>query len=183
MYESLKREAAEAFEELCESVNLKRGNLIVIGGSSSEIRGGHIGKDSSYEVGTAVVSTLIEKADEKGLHLAFQCCEHLNRALIIERKIADELGYEEVTVVPWLHAGGAFSTNAYYTFKDPAAVLQIKADAGLDIGLTMIGMHLKRVAVPVRLKNNKIGEALVVAARTRPPLIGGERAHYRREKR
>ena len=105
MYESLKREAAEAFEELCESGNLKRGNLIVIGGSSSEIRGGHIGKDSSYEVGTAVVSTLIEKADEKGLHLAFQCCEHLNRALIIERKIADELGYEEVTVVPWLHAG------------------------------------------------------------------------------
>ena len=91
MYESLKREAAEAFEELCESGNLKRGNLIVIGGSSSEIRGGHIGKDSSYEVGTAVVSTLIEKADEKGLHLAFQCCEHLNRALIIERKIADEL--------------------------------------------------------------------------------------------
>ena len=117
------------------------------------------------------------------MHLAFQCCEHLNRALIIERKIAEELGYEEVTVVPWLHAGGAFSTNAYYTFKDPAAVLQIKADAGLDIGLTMIGMHLKRVAVPVRLKNNKIGEALVVAARTRPPLIGGERAHYRREER
>lgn len=152
MYESLKREAAEAFEELCKSGNLKRGNLIVIGGSSSEIRGGYIGKDSSYEVGTAVVSTLIEKADEKGLHLAFQCCEHLNRALIIERKIADELGYEEVTVVPWLHAGGSFSTNAYYTFKDPAAVLQIKADAGLDIGLTMIGMHLKRVAVPVRLK-------------------------------
>ena len=168
MYESLKREAAEAFEELCKSGNLKRGNLIVIGGSSSEIRGGYIGKDSSYE---------------KGLHLAFQCCEHLNRALIIERKIADELGYEEVTVVPWLHAGGSFSTNAYYTFKDPAAVLQIKADAGLDVGLTMIGMHLKRVAVPVRLKNNKIGEALVVAARTRPPLIGGERAHYRREER
>ena len=183
MYESLKREAADAFEELCKSGNLKRGNLIVIGGSSSEIRGRYIGKDSSYEVGTAIVSTLIEKADEKGLHLAFQCCEHLNRALIIERKIVDELGYEEVTVVPWLHAGGSFSTNAYYTFKDPAAVLQIKADAGLDIGLTMIGMHLKRVAVPVRLKNNKIGEALVVAARTRPPLIGGERAHYRREER
>ena len=85
--------------------------------------------------------------------------------------------------MPWLHAGGSFSTNAYYAFKDPAAVLQIKADAGLDIGLTMIGMHLKRVAVPVRLKNNKIGEALVVAACTRPPLIGGERAHYRREER
>ena len=98
-------------------------------------------------------------------------------------KRLEMLGYEEVTVVPWLHAGGSFSTNAYYTFKDPAAVLQIKADAGLDIGLTMIGMHLKRVAVPVRLKNNKIGEALVVAARTRPPLIGGERAHYRREER
>ena len=99
----------------------------------------------------------------------------------MERKTANKFGYEEVSVVPWLHAGGAFSTNAYYAFKDSVAVAQIKADAGLDIGLTMIGMHLKRVAVPVRLKNNQIGEAIVIAAYTRPPLIGGERAHYRKE--
>lgn len=181
MYESLKKETAAAFNELCTIAQFKAGSLIVIGGSSSEVRGGHIGKDSSYEVGTAIVSTLIEQAQAKGIHLAFQCCEHLNRALVMERKIAEALGYEEVTVVPWLHAGGAFSTNAYYAFKDPVVVIQIKADGGLDIGLTMIGMHLKRVAVPVRLQNNKIGEALVIAARTRPPLIGGERARYIKE--
>lgn len=183
MYESLRMETSAAFKELCLIGNLRPGSLIVIGGSSSEIRGGHIGKDSSYEIGTAVVSTLIEQANEKSLRLAFQCCEHLNRALIVERDVANQFGYEEVAVVPWLHAGGAFSTNAYYAFKDPIVVAQIKADGGLDIGLTMIGMHMKRVAVPVRLKNNKIGKALVVAARTRPPLIGGERAHYRREER
>ena len=123
----------------------------------------------------------MEEAEKEGLALAFQCCEHLNRALIMERSEAEKRGYEEVTVVPWLHAGGAFSTNAFYHFKDPVAVMEIKADGGLDIGLTMIGMHLKRVAVPVRLVNHHIGAALVAAARTRPPLIGGERAHYVRE--
>ena len=181
MLEELREEAKKAFDELCENANFRKGSLIVIGGSSSEIRGGRIGKDSSYEVGTAVVEALMEAADAKGLRLAFQCCEHLNRALIVERETAEHFGYQEVTVVPWLHAGGAFSTNGYYHFKDPVAVEEIKADGGLDIGLTMIGMHLKRVAVPVRLQNNHIGEALVVGAKTRPPLIGGERAHYMRE--
>ena len=181
MFEDLQEQAVKAFHELCEISHFRKGSLIVIGGSSSEIRGGHIGKDSSYEVGTAVVTALMEEAEKAGLALAFQCCEHLNRALIMERSEAEKRGYEEVTVVPWLHAGGAFSTNAFYHFKDPVAVMEIKADGGLDIGLTMIGMHLKRVAVPVRLVNNHIGAALVAAARTRPPLIGGERAHYVRE--
>ena len=181
MYEDLKEEAHKALGELWEVSHFRKGSLLVIGGSSSEIRGGHIGKDSSYEVGTAVVNALMEVAKKKELHLAFQCCEHLNRALIMEREEAEKRGYEEVTVVPWLHAGGAFSTNAFYSFKDPVAVEEIKADGGLDIGLTMIGMHLKRVAVPVRLTNNRIGCAIVVGARTRPPLIGGERAHYTRE--
>ena len=181
MFEELREEAKKAFDELCEVAQFRKGSLIVIGGSSSEIRGGHIGKDSSYEVGTAVVEALMEAAKEKELRLAFQCCEHLNRALIVERETAEHFGYQEVTVVPWLHAGGAFSTNAFYHFQDPVAVEEIKADGGLDIGLTMIGMHLKRVAVPVRLTNNHIGAALVVGAKTRPPLIGGERAHYSRE--
>ena len=181
MYEDLIKEATDAFNELCEISGFREGSLIVVGGSSSEIRGGHIGKDSSYEVGTAVVTTLMKLAGEKHLQLAFQCCEHLNRALVMEKQDAEERGYEEVTVVPWLHGGGAFATNAYYHFKDPVAVEEIKADGGLDIGLTMIGMHLKRVAVPIHLKNNRIGEAIVTGARTRPPLIGGERAHYRRE--
>lgn len=181
MYEDLKKEAAEAFEELLSQSHFRKGSLIVIGGSSSEIRGGRIGKDSSYEVGTAVVETLMEIAEKNGLRLAFQCCEHLNRALIVERETAEKYVYEEVTVVPWLHGGGAFATNAYYHFRDPVAVEEIKADGGLDIGLTLIGMHLKRVAVPVHLTHNRVGEAIVTGARTRPPLIGGERARYKKD--
>ena len=111
----------------------------------------------------------------------FQCCEHLNRALVVERETAERFGLEEVTVVPWLHAGGAFATSAYERFKEPVVVETVRAHGGLDIGLTMIGMHLRRVAVPVRLTHNRIGNALVCGARTRPPLIGGERARYTRE--
>ena len=181
MYEQIRKETAEAFEELCEIADFPQESLIVIGGSSSEIKGGNIGKDSTYEIGTAVIESLLGIAKQKKLFLAFQCCEHLNRALIMERKVAQIKNYQEVTVVPWLHAGGAFATNAYYHFDDPVAVESIKADGGLDIGLTMIGMHLRKVAVPVRLKNNHIGKAIVIAARTRPPLVGGERAHYKRE--
>lgn len=181
MYEDLKKEAAAAFEELLDTAHFREGSLLVIGGSSSEIRGGKIGKDSSYEVGMAVVETLMDLAAKHHLRLAFQCCEHLNRALIVERETMEKYGYQEVTVVPWLHGGGAFATNAYYHFKDPVAVEEIRADGGLDIGLTMIGMHLKRVAVPIHLTHNRIGEAIVTGARTRPPLIGGERAHYHRE--
>ena len=128
-----------------------------------------------------MIESLLAIAKQRKLFLAFQCCEHLNRALILERKVAQIKNYQEVTVVPWLHAGGAFATNAYYHFDDPVAVESIKADGGLDIGLTMIGMHLRRVAVPVRLKNNRIGKAIVIAARTRPPLVGGERARYTKE--
>lgn len=181
MYEDLQKQAADSFEELISDARFREGSLIVIGGSSSEIRGGTIGKDSSYEIGTAVVGSLMKVAVKHKLLLAFQCCEHLNRALIVEREVMEKFHYQEVTVVPWLHAGGAFSTNAFYMFKDPCAVEEIRADGGLDIGLTMIGMHLKRVAVPVRLKHNRVGKAIVVAARTRPPLIGGDRARYTRE--
>ena len=181
MYEQIRKETAAAFEELCKIADFPEESLLVIGGSSSEIKGESIGKDSSYKIGTAVIEGLLEIAKQKKLFLAFQCCEHLNRALIMERKVAQIKNYQEVTVVPWLHAGGAFATNAYYHFDDPVAVESIKADGGLDIGLTMIGMHLRRVAVPVRLKNNRIGKAIVIAARTRPPLVGGERARYKRE--
>ena len=181
MYEQIRKETVAAFEELCKIADFPEESLLVIGGSSSEIKGESIGKDSSYEIGTAVVESLLEIAKQRKLFLAFQCCEHLNRALIMERKVAQIKNYQEVTVVPWLHAGGAFATNAYYHFNDPVAVESIKADGGLDIGLTMIGMHLRKVAVPVRLKNNHIGKAIVIAARTRPPLVGGERARYKRE--
>lgn len=178
MIESIEKETKAALTELIEIAKFPKGALLVIGGSSSEIRGGHIGKDSSDEVGETAVTALMEVAEEHGLRLAFQCCEHLNRALVVERETMEHFRLEEVTVVPWLHAGGAFATNAYKHFQDPVVVEEVRASGGLDIGLTMIGMHLARVAVPVRLQNNRIGQAIVVAARTRPPLIGGERAHY-----
>lgn len=179
--ELIGQQAASAFAELCHIAHFKKGALIVVDGSSSEVRGGKIGKDSSYDVGTAIVTNIMKVAKVEGVELAFACCEHLNRAVVVERETAEKYGYQEVTVVPWLHGGGAVATNAFYHFKDPVVVEEVKADGGLDIGLTMIGMHLKRVAVPVRLKNNRVGEAIVVGARTRPPLIGGERAHYKRE--
>ena len=133
----------------------------------------------SPEVAREVFSAFSECAREKGIYLAVQCCEHLNRAIVIEREAAS--GLEEVNVIPQPKAGGSMATAAYSVFADPVVVEEIKADAGIDIGFTLIGMHLKRVAVPLRLENNRIGEALVVAARTRPKFIGGSRAVYDEE--
>lgn len=178
MIEEWKKQARAALEELIDLAKFPHGSLLVIGASSSEIVGGTIGKAGSDEVGEAIVKLFLDVAKERQISLAFQCCEHLNRALVVERADMARLGLEEVSVVPCLHAGGAFATNAYRFMEDAVVVERIAAVGGLDIGQTMIGMHLKRVAVPVRLQNNKIGSALVTAARTRPPLIGGERAHY-----
>ena len=152
--------------------------LLVIGGSSSEIAGGTIGHNSTYEYGEAVVEAVLKVCREAGVAPAFQCCEHLNRALIMERETAERYGYEIVWVVPRIKAGGSLATAAWKRFKDPVAVLDIQADAGLDIGQTLIGMHLRRVAVPVRLSISRVGEARITAARTRPLLVGGERARY-----
>ena len=152
--------------------------LLVIGGSSSEIAGGTIGHNSTYEYGEAVVEAVMKVCREAGVAPAFQCCEHLNRALIMERETAERFGYETVWVVPRIKAGGSLATAAWKRFKDPVAVLAVQADAGLDIGQTLIGMHLRRVAVPVRLGISRIGEAVVSAALTRPLLVGGERARY-----
>ena len=152
--------------------------LLVIGGSSSEIAGGTIGHHSSRELGEAVATAAIKVCQNKNVDLAFQCCEHLNRALIMERDAAERYSLETVCVVPQLKAGGSLATAAWKCFTDPVAVLAIQADAGLDIGQTLIGMHLKRVAVPVRLGISRIGEAILSFARTRPMLVGGERARY-----
>lgn len=152
--------------------------LLVIGGSSSEIAGGTIGRNSSGELGEAVVTAAMNVCAGRGTDLAFQCCEHLNRALIMEQEAAERYGYETVWVVPQLKAGGALATAAWKHFRDPVAVLEIRADAGLDIGQTMIGMHLRRVVVPVRIGLSRIGSANITAARTRPLLVGGERAQY-----
>ena len=148
----------------------------MVGCSTSEVVGSTIGTNSNVDVAGEIFKALYDYTSSKGIFLAIQCCEHLNRAIIIEK---DAVPFADtVNVVPQPKAGGSMATQAYAHFQNPVAVEEIKADAGIDIGLTLIGMHLKKVAVPLRLENNRIGEALVVAARTRPKFIGGERAVY-----
>lgn len=176
--ENIFNQAQAAANELIEKSGIKSGNIVVIGCSTSEVIGERIGTSGTLEVAQQIFDGLSNVFSEKGIYIAAQCCEHLNRAIIIEAEKADALGLEEVCVVPHPHAGGSFATAAYHTMKNPVAVEEIKADAGIDIGTTLIGMHLKRVAVPLRLENNTIGEAKLSAARTRPKYIGGERAKY-----
>lgn len=164
--------------ELLEAAGLQSGDVLVVGCSSSEIIGQRIGKNSSIDAAQAVVAGLLPVLHERGVWLAAQCCEHLNRALIVERDAARQYGWEEVTVVPQPHAGGSFATTVWQTFDQPVAVESIRAHAGMDIGDTLIGMHLKHVAVPVRLSVKRIGEANLVCARTRPKYVGGPRAVY-----
>lgn len=177
-YELITNQTKTAITELLEVAGLTAGDLLVVGCSSSEILGETIGHGSSPQAAEAVLDGLYPVLRERGIFLAAQCCEHLNRALILEREAAEKFGYEPVAVVPRPKAGGSFATAAYHRFEHPVAVEQIAAHAGLDIGATLIGMHLKRVAVPVRLAQKQIGQAPVFAARTRPKYIGGERARY-----
>ena len=167
--------------ELLDQAKLKPGQLLVIGCSSSEMVGQRIGKGSSMEAAEAAFAGIYPVLQQKGIQLAVQCCEHLNRSLIVEREVAEARGFEIVNVIPQPHAGGSFAVTAWKNFREPVAVETIVADAGLDIGGTLIGMHLRRVAVPVRLGLSKIGEANILCARTRPKLIGGERAKYTEE--
>ena len=171
-------QAQLAAKELVEKAELKSGDVVVIGCSTSEVIGERIGTSGTVEVAQQIFDGLDSVFSEKGIYLAAQCCEHLNRAIIIESDKADKLGLEKVCVVPHPRAGGSFATAAWHTMKNPAAVEEIRADAGIDIGFTLIGMHLKRVAVPLRLENNVIGEAKLNAAKTRAKYIGGERAKY-----
>ena len=178
MYETIKNQACQAVSELIEAAGLRAGELLVIGCSSSEIMGCHIGKGSSMEAARAVYSGIAPVLEKTGICLAVQCCEHLNRALIMEEAVAERFGYEIVNVKPQPKAGGSFATAVWKQMKSPVAVEHIRAKAGLDIGGTLIGMHLKEVAVPVRLSVNRIREAMILCARTRPKFIGGERACY-----
>lgn len=176
MFEQIKEQARNAVKELCETAKLKKGSIFIVGCSTSEIAGHKIGSDSNPELAQAVFEGIYEVLKNKGIFLAAQCCEHLNRAVIIERDAL--INAEIVNVIPQPKAGGSFATAAYKSFSCPAAVEKIRADAGIDIGGTLIGMHLKEVAVPVRLTAAQIGQANVIAARTRPKFIGGIRAVY-----
>ena len=173
---SIYKQTTAAISELCEKASLKPGNIVVVGCSTSEVVGSKIGTNSSPETAGEIFRALHDYTKSNGLYLAIQCCEHLNRAIITERQAVPFA--EPVNVVPQPKAGGSLATCAYAGFDDPVALEEIKADAGLDIGFTMIGMHLKKVAVPLRLTNHTIGEAMVLAARTRPKFIGGVRAVY-----
>lgn len=178
MWEEIEKQARAVVSELLEQAQLNPGSLLVIGCSSSEIVGKRIGKGSSMEAAQAVFRGIYPVLREQGIDLAVQCCEHLNRALIMERSAAEKRGYELVNVLPQPHAGGSFAVTAWEAFSSPVAVETIAADAGIDIGGTLIGMHLRRVAVPVRTSLSQIGEAIVLCARTRPKYIGGPRAAY-----
>ncbi|WP_313181987.1 TIGR01440 family protein [Lacrimispora sp.] len=178
MLDEIRAQAAMAAKELLEAAHLNEKDLVVIGCSSSEISDHRIGSHSSAEIGQTVFSAIYEVFKEQGIYVAAQCCEHLNRALILEKEAAMLYGCEPVNVVPQLKAGSSLATAAYQTLRCPVAVESIKAHAGIDIGDTLIGMHLKAVAVPVRIKTSYIGAAHVVTARTRPKYIGGARACY-----
>ncbi|MBC8571116.1 TIGR01440 family protein [Zongyangia hominis] len=176
--EEIRKQAKTALEELIAAAKLQAGDIVVVGCSSSEIIGEKIGTMSSVETAAAVFDEIYRVIKAHGLYLAAQCCEHLNRALIVEEACAKAYGLECVNVVPQPKAGGAFATQAYNRFDRPVAVEHIRAHAGLDIGGTLIGMHLKEVAVPLRISIRSIGEAPIFLARTRPKFIGGVRAHY-----
>ncbi len=180
LLEDVGAQSRRAVEELLEAATLKPGQLLVVGGSTSEVAGQRIGTSGNKEIAAAILRPVLEAVRARGLRLAVQGCEHINRALVVERETADAGGLEEVSVYPVPKAGGALAATAMDLFADPVVVKEVKAHAGLDIGDTFIGMHLRRVAVPVRLAVKAIGSAHLTAARTRPELVGGERAVYKR---
>lgn len=177
----LTMQARRATEELLDAAHLEKGDIFVVGCSSSEITGGRIGHHSSMEAAAAVLAGVLPPLQQRGIYLAAQCCEHLNRAIVLEREAAKACGYQIVAAIPQPHAGGSWATNCWHTFRDPVLVEEVRAAAGMDIGGTLIGMHLRRVAVPVRLSLDHIGQAILLCARTRPPFIGGARAVYSEE--
>ena len=178
MLEQIKAQSKQAAEELITGAKLKKGDLVVVGCSSSEVGGSKIGTNSSLEVAQAIFAGIYPVFKENGIYMATQCCEHLNRAIIVEKEYADKMGIDQVNVIPQPKAGGSFSTTAYKEFEHAVAVEKIRADAGMDIGDTLIGMHIKEVVVPLRLSVKKIGEANLVCARRRPKFVGGSRAVY-----
>ncbi len=180
-YSSIKDQAKQAVTEILDAAGLKEGSIFVIGCSSSEILGDQIGTATNMDSANAVYDGIIPVLRERGILPAAQCCEHLNRALVVDRFTMEKYGFEQVNAIPQPnHAGGAFGTVCYERFEDPVLVENIgaKADAGIDIGGTMIGMHMHSVVVPMRISLRKIGQAHIICARHRPKYVGGKRAIY-----
>ena len=181
MLEQVRNEAKAAALEICQVAKLRKGQILVVGCSTSEVTGHKVGSYSSPELGQAIYEGIQEALQPQGIYLAAQCCEHLNRSIVIEREAAKANGYQIVSAIPQPHAGGSWATNCWQRFNDPVLVEEVRAAAGMDIGGTLIGMHLRCVAVPVRLSMDHIGQAILLCARTRPPFIGGSRAVYSQE--
>ena len=175
---SIGEEAYRAAKELLDAAHMEEGQILVVGCSTSEVSGAGIGTFSSPELAEVVFGGIYQATQEAGIYLAAQCCEHLNRAIILEKEAVDRWGGEIVNAVPQPKAGGSFATAAYKAFEYPVALEHVRAHAGMDIGDTLIGMHLREVAVPLRIRTKEIGDARVVCARTRPKYIGGSRAVY-----
>jgi uncharacterized protein (TIGR01440 family) len=181
MIHEWEKQLATILTEFNEQAALKLGELLVVGCSTSEVVGQRIGTAGTFEVAEMIFQTLKKLQEKTGIDLAFQCCEHLNRALVVERTVAARRGFEAVSVIPVRKAGGAMATYAFDHLDDPVVVEFVRAEAGIDIGQTLIGMHLKHVAVPIRVTQKTVGSALVTLAKTRPKLIGGARAVYERK--
>lgn len=180
MIKKIQQELRDAVNELLSVANLQEEDIFIIGCSTSEILGEHIGKGTSIEIGEVVIQTIKFILDDKKIFFAVQCCEHVNRAIVVERRAAEKYDLEQVNVIPQIHAGGGAATSAYAIFEDPVIVEHIVAKAGLDIGDTSIGMHIKHVQVPVRLQTKSIGQAHLCALRSRLKMIGGDRAVYKK---
>lgn len=178
MFEEITQQAKTAVLEIIEQAKIGKGSIFVVGCSSSTVKGENYGTASSMEIAQAIFDGIYPELKSRGIFLAAQCCEHLNRAIITEREAAERLREPEVNVVPQPKAGGSFATITYNTLENPVAVEHIKADAGIDIGGVLIGMHLKEVAVPLVLSVKTIGKANITSARVRPKFIGGDRANY-----
>lgn len=176
--DKIHKQVHKALLEVIDASGIGEDDILVLGGSTSEIVGGKIGKDSSLEVGEAVIDEFLITLNERKINLAVQGCEHINRALVVERDLAKARGLEIVSVIPALHAGGSLAVNAYKKFNDPVMVEHIIADAGVDIGDTEIGMHVKFVQVPLRITEKFVGNARLTVLKSRPKLIGGGRAVY-----
>ncbi len=178
MLREIENQAKIVTEELIKVSRLEKNDIFVVGCSTSEVAGEKIGTYSDLEVAKAIFNGIYPVLEKNGVFLAAQCCEHLNRAIIISKDALKYYNFERVNVMPQKKAGGAFATTCYQNIKDAVAIESVKANCGIDIGGTLIGMHLKSVAVPVRLSINKIGMANIICARTRPKFVGGERAIY-----